>query len=166
MYRIIPLGIIILFFVTSTSAQNPVEWEELEFKRLEDYKSYEPKVLECANFVLTVAADAADPVRRTALNVISRWMAGTPDYSFSIDEPVARLMKKNEAVLSIYMAAATKFVLENPSQATNAATVAYHAIDLLLTYCEDSTHDVEETKALKKAIQAKNKGNLEKYLSQ
>ena len=163
MMKSIPCLILVLF-LGHTYAQDPEEWQALEFKTPEDYRNNEAEVLKCADFVLRAPADAGNPVRRSALNVVSRWMSGTPDYTFSIDESIAQLMKKNAAVLSIYMAAMTKFVLENPDQAHDEGAVKLNAFEQMLTYCEDSTNKVEITSDLKKAIKAKDKGQLKKYL--
>lgn len=158
------LLLILLLCAGLTYGQNPDEWQALEFTSADDYRAHETKILECANFVMTMPAAASNPARQIAMGAIARWMSGTPDYSFTIDESIGKLMEKNEAVLSVYMASMTKFVLENKTQASNEPAVKLNSFEHLLNYCEDQNNKVPMTKDLKKAIDAKNKGKLKQYL--
>lgn len=160
----IKLLLVMLSFSILGYSQNPEEWQSLEFKNAEDYKANEGKIMECATFVLDSPAEMNNPARLSAMGAISRWMSGTPDYTFAIDESIMDLTKKNDVILSIYMAAMTKFVLENKDQADDMAAVKLNAFNILLNYCEDSLHKVNITKDLQKAIKAKNNGKLKEYL--
>lgn len=146
-------------------AQNPEQWQQVKFEKPEDYKANEGVVLECARFILGMAAEAGNPARKTALSKVAEWMSGTPDHDFIIGEHVGRLMDKNEAILGIYMAAMTRYVLEHPDKPVTADEVQFHSFESLLEYCEDPRNKVPATRELKKAIKAKNKGNLRDYLS-
>ena len=154
----------LLLFTTTLLAQNPEEWQALEFNNKEDYKASEGKILDCANFILGVPAEASDPARQSALNALSKWMSGTPDHTFIIDESVGKLMEKNEAVLSIYMASMAKYVLENNGKNPTPTEIEYNAFQTLLTYSEDLNNKVPQSKELKKAIAANKKGKLKEYL--
>lgn len=145
-------------------SQNPEEWQALEFNNKEDYKANESKILECANFILNVPAEASDPARQSALTALSKWMSGTPDYNFVIDDSIGKLMEKNEAVLSIYMASMARYVLENKDKSPTAKEIELNAFKSLLEYSEDLNNKVPQSKELKKAIVADKKGKLEAYL--
>lgn len=146
-------------------AQNPEAWQKIHFEKAEDFKANEDVVLECARFILDVPAEAGDPARKTALSKVAEWMSGTPDHTFVIGEHVAKLMNNNEAILGIYMAALTRYVLENRNKPVTTEEVQFHSFESLLEYCEDSQNKVPATRELKKAIKAKNSGNLRDYLS-
>jgi hypothetical protein len=145
-------------------SQNPDVWHSIDFKNKDDYKNYEGTILECANFILSVPAKASDPARQSALGALSKWMSGTPDYQFIIDDSIGKLMEKNEAVLSIYMASMTQYVLENQSKTATADEIEYNAFDKMLSYCKDATNNVPMSKELRKAIDAQEKGKLKAYL--
>ena len=157
-----------IFFFTSVAikaySQDPAEWRALEFNSIDDYRNNESNVLECARYVLDVPADINNPLRLSAMGVISKWMSGTPDYAFSLDETIMTLTKKNDVILSIYMAAMTKFALENKDKASNAGLIKLNAFQILLEYCEQPNNDVSLTKEISKAIKAKNSGKLKEYL--
>jgi hypothetical protein len=145
-------------------AQDPEKWQAVSFASAGDYKANEATVLECANFILGVAAEPANPARQAALKVVSQWVAGTPDYQFAIGNAIGRLMNDNEAVLGIYMAAMTKHALERPG-ATGEKDMELRAFETLLKYCEDPRNKVPSTRELKKAIKARDKGQLADYLA-
>ena len=162
--RLLSLLTLLLAFCTYTQAQDFSALESLNFKSKEDYKLYEPQVQECASYILAKPADDNDPNRQIALQMLVKWMTGTPDYTFEVDGTFAKLMEKNEALLGLYFASMTKFVLENNDKATDKNEVKYNSYMLLLSYCENSENKVKQTKELKKAIAAKNKGELKAYL--
>ncbi|HEX5171312.1 MAG TPA: hypothetical protein VFW11_19180 [Cyclobacteriaceae bacterium] len=164
MKTIILISLCLLAY-TQMFSQNPEDWQSIEFNSKEDYEANEGKILECANFILSVPAKASDPARQSALGALSKWMSGTPDYQFVIDESIGKLMEKNEAVLSIYMAAMSKYALENNDHVPTAEEMEYNAFDQMLAYSKDSGNNVPMTKELKKAIQARDKGNLKAYLN-
>lgn len=139
-------------------------WASIEFKERGDYKKYEDDILQCANYILSVPAIETDRFRLVALQALIKWMTGTPDYQFAIDNPVASMMKDNDAVLSIYMASVTKYILEHKDKATDAAGVKLNSYTIMLEYCENKVFRVALNKELKRAIEAKNNGKLKKYL--
>lgn len=163
MEKIVLIKCLVLCTILSFG-QNPEEWQAIEFKTQDDYRASEDKILECANFILNVPAKASDPARQSALSAVSKWMSGTPDYQFIIDESIGKIMEKNEAVLSIYMAAMTKYVLENRDKKPTPDELEYQAFDQLLEYSKDAGNNVPMSKELKKAIDAREKGKLKSYL--
>ncbi|MDV3309428.1 MAG: hypothetical protein LOY03_11495 [Cyclobacteriaceae bacterium] len=145
-------------------AQDPEKWQSVSFASAADYKVNEATVLECANFILNVAAEPTNPARKAALSLLSKWMAGTPDHTFVIGKAIGRLMNDNEAVLGIYMAAMTKYVLEH-STPPDEKDVELNAFQTLLKYCEDPRNKVPSTRELKRALKAREKGKLSDYLA-
>lgn len=137
----------------------------IEFKQKSDFKSYETEVLQCANYILQQPNDKDNVNRLLSLQTVIKWMSGTPDYTFAIDESIGAVMKKNDDVLGVYMAAMTKFVLENPDQAKDQSAVKLNAFAYLLDYCANPVNKIKQTKELEKAIEAKKDDKLKEYLS-
>lgn len=159
------LALVYCLSPATASAQQPEQWQQVKFEKPEDFKANEDVVLECARFVLSVAAEPGNPARKTALSKVAEWMSGTPDHTFLIGEHVGRLMSGNEAILGIYMAAMTQHVLENQDKASEADEIQFHSFETLLDYCADPRNKVPSSRELKKALKAKAKGNLRDYLS-
>jgi hypothetical protein len=91
-------------------------------------------------------------------------MSGTPDYNFTLDEVAGKLIKGNDDLLGLYMAAMAKYSLQNKASAKNVKLVKLNAITILLNYCEDANNNMKMTKQLKKLSEAKAKGELEQAL--
>lgn len=158
-------GFCFLFsFNLTTIAQDFEKIAGIEFIQKGDFKTYEAEVLQCANYVLQQPNDKNNVNRLLSLQTVIKWMSGTPDYSFAIDESIGGIMKKNDDVLGVYMAAMTKFVLENPGQAKDQSAVKLNAFIYLLDYCSNPANKIKQTKELEKAIEAKNDDKLKEYL--
>ena len=120
--------------------------------------------MECANYVLSVPVEDENSNRLITLQTIIKWMSGTPDYQFEIDESITNLFKKNDSVLGLYMASMTKFVLENRDKTGDKNEVKYNTYSILLDYCDNPVNKVKMTKELQKAIDKKKDGKLKEYL--
>ncbi|WP_224995477.1 hypothetical protein [Cesiribacter sp. SM1] len=159
------LVLTLLFTAFCTYAQDFSALQKVEYKEKTEYKAYESQILESANYILSVPVDDNNPNRQAALKALVTWMSGTPDYKFMVDETAAKLMHKNDAVLGIYFAAMTKYVLENSDKASDNNEIKLNAVTLLLDYCEVKSNKMKLNKELKKAIAAKNGGKLKEYLN-
>ena len=102
--------------------------------------------------------------RLHALQYIIRWMSGTPDYNFILDAKATKFAKNNDDLLGLYMAAMTKYVLENKAESKNENKIKLNALKIIINYAKDKENNVKINKDLKKAIEADENGNLEDYL--
>lgn len=93
-----------------------------------------------------------------------KWMTGTPDYTFSLDEQATNFAKNNDHFLGLYMAAMTKYVLENKTESKNDSKIKLNAVKLIINYSKVPSNNVKLNKELKKAIEADENGRLEEYL--
>ena len=137
-------------------------WADIKFEKAEDYKAHEAEILQCAKYILTVPMN--DFNRQDALNPLAKWMSGTPDYNFVINERVTKLNDGNEFVMSVYMSSMVKFVLENKDKAKNPDEVELQSFSSMLDYMADHDHKFRITRDIQKAIDAKRKGKLDQYL--
>jgi hypothetical protein len=157
-------AIVIMILVCSNGFSQTFNeaWAEIKFEHAEDYKVHEGEILQCSNYILSVPMN--DFNRQDALNPLAKWMAGTPDYNFSINEKVTKLNNGNEFVMSVYMSAMAKYVLENNENAKNMEEVELQSFSGMLDYMADRDHKFRITKDIEKAIDAKRKGKLDQYL--
>lgn len=139
-------------------------YEHYTFHSKEDYRQQETVVREMAGYILRVPVDAANKDRTVALRMVVQWATGTPDHSFTIDESLGPLMRKNDEIVGLYVAAMTNYTLEHQGENPDANTRKLQAYTMLLNYCENRVNGVRRTKELDKAIQAKNNGSLPAYL--
>jgi hypothetical protein len=156
--------ICLLFLALSGFSQDFAALANYSFAAKEDYKKAEDKALECATYLIGKPLDQSDPNRLYAVQFLLRWMEGTPDHSFMLDETAVKLSKTNNDLLGVYMAAMVRYAIQNPEQAKDAKATKLNTITSLLTYCENADNKVKLDKELKKMLEAKNKGQLKEYL--
>ena len=91
-------------------------------------------------------------------------MSGSPDFNFNLDGVAAKISKGNDDLLGQYMAAMSKFALENREAASDEKKMKLNAIKLLLAYCEVERNNMKMSKELRKLSEANKKGELERAL--
>jgi hypothetical protein len=146
------------------NAQDFTVLKDIEIKTAEECRTYDPKALECASFILSSPYKKEDQNRLHASAFLIKWMTASPDYTFEIDKSATELTKKNDALIITYMAAMTKYSLENKRKSKDAKAVKLGSIHLFLEYCKNEVNDVKLTKEIKKAIEADSEGKLNDYL--
>ena len=139
---------------------------KIEMNDKSDFQKQENQVLECSNYLLNSPIDALDNDQNhmSALQFIMRWMEGTPDYNFNIDETIGNVMNTNASLLGIYMAAMSKYVLEHKDKASDFDDVKYNSFLIFIKYCEDGSKKVEQTDEIKELIKARDEDHLKDFL--
>jgi hypothetical protein len=153
-------------FISTSHAQDYSKLDTIKLKDKSDFVKNENLIIECSNYLLNSPIKAIDSDRNhlKALQFIMRWMEGTPDYTFNIDETIAKATKSNPALLGIYMASMSKYVLENKDNSSDDNEVMYNSYLIFIKYCEDATKYVKQNKIIKELIKAKNDNTLKDYL--
>lgn len=151
-------------YLTSASAQTLPNLDEIKLNKPADYKAAEAIVNQAATYLVSNPFDNDDINRTKSLQFVIKWMSGTPDYSFTLDDVATKITKGNNDLLGLYMACMTKYSIENKVSSTDAARVKLNAIRMLLAYCENPVNNLKMNKPLKKLSEANKKGELEKEL--
>jgi hypothetical protein len=157
--------VLLAFSGVRSFAQGLPIFDNIKLEQKTDFKSAEPYALEAATYLLSTPYLKDDLDRLKSLQFVIKWMSGTPDYLFTVDDVAGRIIKGNEdELLGLYMAAMTKYSLENKVSAGDVKLVKLNSIILLLNYCEDPANHIKMSKNLKKLSEAKAKGRLEQEL--
>jgi len=157
------LAITVLFYGSARSQTLPAI-DEIKMEQSSDYDKAEPFVLQTANYLLSSIYDKNNPDRVKAIQFIIKWMSGSAHYSFRMDETSAKIAKGNDDVMAVYMAAMTKYVIENKEGSKDPKLVKLNAVKYTLDYCGNPIFKMRMTKYLKKLAEAREKGELEKML--
>jgi hypothetical protein len=157
---------VILFFgfVMGCNSQDYSKLKDIELKEKEDYTKAEARILECSKYILTTPMDDENTNRINALQFIFRWMDGTPDYTFTLDETVGKIAQTSDALLGVYMACMCRYVLENKDKAKDEKDVKYNSVLLLIDYSKDPNNKVEVSGELENLIKAKDEHRLKEYI--
>jgi hypothetical protein len=160
------LFLIFLFLnVTNVFSQNLPNYDEIKLESKEDFnEAANNAALQASNYLLSTPMESNNINRLKSIQFVIRWMTGTPDFSFSLDEQATKFAKKNDDMLGLYMAAMTKYVLENRTDSKNEKKIKLNAVKLIIQYSKDTKNNVNINKELKKAIDADENGKLEEYL--
>ena len=155
---------IFLGSVAICNAQDYSKLKDVELKDKADFSKAEDKILECSTYILTTPMDDENTNRINALQFVFRWMEGTPDYTFMLDETVGKLAQTSDALLGVYMACMCRFVLENKDKAKDDNEVKYNSVLMLIDYSQDPHNNVEISGELKNLIKAKDEHRLKEYI--
>jgi len=156
--------ILFLGFVMACDAQDYSNLKDIELKEKEDFSKVEDKILECSKYVLTTPMDDENTNRINALQFMFRWMDGTPDYTFTLDETVGKIAQTSDALLGVYMACMCRYVLENKDNAKDEKEVKYNSVLMLIDYARNPDNKVEITGEMENLIKAKDENRLKEYI--
>jgi hypothetical protein len=155
---------LLIFLSGHLTAQSLPKLDLIRLERASDYKAANPFALQTAIYLLSTPFDKENQDRIKGLEFIVKWMSGTPDHSFVIDDVEGKVTKGDPDVLGLYLAALTRYTLENKEAAKDINNLKLNGVILLLNYCENKNNNFKMTKQLKKLSEARSKGQLEKAL--
>lgn len=140
-------------------------YSDIKLEEKTDYQLAEPAVLKASNYLFTSKYDKDDLERLYAIEFIMKWMGGTPDFNFEMNEKFTRPFIQDTDLLGLYMGALVKFVLENKEAAKDANTANLKAVKMVIDYSSKPANNLKQTGELKKLAVAAKKGELEKYFT-
>src|SRR5689334_5476215 len=109
MRKLFLLLLLVLSGFHKTFAQTLPDYDQIKLEVKSDYQTAEPSVMQAANYILSTPFDKNDLARLKSLQFIIKWMSGTPDFGFSLDDATNKIVKGNDDLLGIYMTCMTKY---------------------------------------------------------
>jgi hypothetical protein len=146
------------------NTQTVPNFDIIKLEKASDYKAAVPFVLQTANYLLSTPFRNDNKDKTNSLQFLGKWMNGTTDYAFVFGDVVDKIGKGNNDLIGLYMAAMTKYTLENKAAAKDPKVVELNSFILLLNYCENKDNNMKMSKQVKKLSEAKEKGQLEEAL--
>ena len=125
-------------------------------------KKAEPKVMECAQYLLSNPA-AEDFANVNAMKFIMSWMEKTPDFTFELGGNLLKAIDSDASLIARYLASQAKTAI-NKGSIKNKEEFEIEYATLFLEYCEQPKNNVKLTSKLKKFIKAKNENKLKEAL--
>lgn len=156
------LATLAFVFCVASNAQSA--YTQIKLDAQKDYKSAEKDVLKAANYLFSTKYDEDDLERLYATEFVMKWMAGTPDYTFEINEKFSKAFAEDPELLNLYMSALAKLAIEKSDKAKDTRYLGLNAVKMVLDYTGKTTNNLRQTTELKKMSAALKKGELEKYL--
>jgi hypothetical protein len=154
---------LLIFICFGSFAQILPAFSQVMLKKQKDYKAAEPVVVQTADYVLATPIDQNTEPKKAAAQFLMKWMDGTADYTFTLDENSTKSFLQNAALVEVYLAAMSKFAIENKPKLSK--TITLFAIKNLLAYINNPANNVTKTDGLKALSEANDKNQLESFLN-
>jgi hypothetical protein len=139
-----------LSVIAACSQQLP-DVASIKLDRKEDFNATaNDAALQASMYLLATPIEKNNADRDLAGEYLLKWMKGTPDFYFSLDEDAAELAQRDDALFIVFMAAMSKYVLENPSDAADIKKVKLNSVKMLIEYAKDPKNNANAD--LKKTI--------------
>ena len=130
-------------FVFAVHAQNVPDVSSIKLDTKSDYNAQaNDAALKVSVYLLTTPVEKNNAARLSAETYLIKWMRGTPRFSFTLDEDAAELANRNYDLFMVFMADMAKYVLENPSDATNMQKIKLNGVKTLIEYSRNPKNNV------------------------
>ncbi|MBX7125615.1 MAG: hypothetical protein K1X47_07970 [Cyclobacteriaceae bacterium] len=149
--------------MVENSSLSQTNYNSVPLGNTEELKAAEKFVIEAAQYLFN-SPHIQDVRRDDALRFIIHWMSDTKDYTYSIDETVAKFAKRDTELIGLYMAAMALYSLQHPDAAADPFKLKLGAVNHLLNYCEIESNGVKMSKHLRNLLAARKNGKLEQKL--
>jgi len=157
------LLICLLIFAGGAFAQTLPAFRQVKLEKIKDYKAAEPVVVQTADYVLATPIDQNIEAKKAAAQFLMKWMDGTADYTFTLDENSTKSFLQNAGLVEVYLASMSKFAIENKPKLSKTITI--NAIKNLLAYINNPANNVIQTDDLKALSEANDRNELESFLN-
>lgn len=156
-----------LFFSTViySYAQEFPNLKHIKLNKKSHFKSAEPEVIKLVNYLFETPIDTKNQSRKEAGEFLIKWMNGTPDYVFVLEDKETVYFNTDADLMLIYMASLTKFMLENKSE-KNQNAIILGAMKLALTYLNQQENKKKWSALLWQLNDANLHGKLTTFLNQ
>jgi hypothetical protein len=157
---------ITLFFISlafNAFSQSTSQYDNILLKTAADFRKAEPQVSLAADYVYSSPIDKDDTHRKDAISFILKWMNGTADYSFAVDDAMKKITNDDRDLVGVYASCITRYALSK-GKGVDREDLKYNSYLLLAKYCENPVNNYKPRGEVKKLIDAKNQGKLKDYL--
>jgi hypothetical protein len=166
---IIILGFFFLFGCTSVE-KGQVSGNEFtvpsnySFESENDFRRYEPNILECINYLKNAPVNDLSNNRKKINSFFMDWLTGVPYVHIKINSSVMELCKENSNFLIIFMAGWTEYALLNPND-KNEANGFLAGIETIIDVYKKG-NGVKRDPNIQNLINIQNQGNLLNWVNE
>ena len=156
-----------LFFsvIVNSSAQEFPNLSNIKLKKRSHYVTAEPEILKLVNYLFETPIDPKNYARKEAGEFLIKWMNGTPEYVFILEEKETKYFNTDADLMLMYMTSLTKFMLENKS-VTDQKVIVLESMKLALNYLNSQQNKKHWSVSLWQLNDANLNGKLKDFLNQ
>ena len=164
MKKIFCICLLFVFVAIKLHAQNLPQFDHIKLATKKDFKQADTTVSQISTYILTKPINQDTAKRLAAAQFLMKWMEGTGDYTFVINENNTKAFINNINLMAVYMAALCKTALQYKAGITSNK-ITLDATKLLIGYINNPVNNVQHTQELKDLSDANDKGELESFLN-
>ena len=157
------LSVLLLFLAMSSFSQNSSPYDNILLTTAIDHRKAEPQVSLAADYVYSTPIEKDNLNRKNALSFITKWMGGTSDFSFVVDQTIMKIANNDSNLVGVYAACLAKYALEK-GKGVDRDELRFNSFLLFAKYCENPNNNYKPRGEIKKLIDAKNQNKLQEYL--
>jgi hypothetical protein len=157
--------ILFLSYVNFCSSQEFPSLKHIRLSKNAHYKSAEPTVLKLIDYIFETPINKKNLNRQNAGQFLVKWMNGTPDYTFYLEEQEIQYFDNDSDLFLVYMAGLTKYTLLN-KEIKDKHQLNLGALNLILPYLEQQEDKKLWSIKLWQLNDAFKQGKLQTFLNQ
>lgn len=138
--------------------------QNYEFKQAADYAKYEKDIIEAAKWLKETPLNEQVEKRKEVSKFVVTWINGSPTVNVEINPTIMDFEKKNEGMLTIYMASSARYVLENNYSKDMRSKQKAALRDMMSVY--KTGKGIKKDKKMEKLIKSDEDGKLDEWLSE
>lgn len=148
------LTILCLSFLSlaGLEAQNFSDLSLIPLETAEDHLNAEPRVLECAEYLLSHPLMYQPMTRGETFTFLFQWMEGTPDFVFTFDEEAVKMTENEDDLIIMYFVSLARAALESEDRKIGKEEMQAGAKRYLFAYCAKEENGLEPSKKMKKMM--------------
>ncbi len=152
-----------LLTIAAASSQELPNLKHIKITKKAHFKEIEPVVIKVTDYLFATPVNHRNASRKEAGQFLIRWMNDTPFDTFVLEEKETNFFTTDTELMLMYMAALTKFTLENKS-ITNEKEKILGAMQFLLPYLDKQENKKSWSKELWQLVDSYKTGKLEDFL--
>jgi len=164
MKPILLFSFFILITTSPTFSQELPNLNHIKLNKKTHFKDLDPLVLKVTNYLFETPVNHKNNSRKEAGQFLIKWMNGTPLYTFLLEEKETNFFNTDTELMLMYMAALTKFTLENKSVSTQKEKIL-GSMKLVLPYLDKQDDKESWSKDLWQLVDSYKTGKLENFLN-
>lgn len=134
-----------------------------KFDKDEDFKKYEPQILECINWLNSQPMTVEPEKRKAAEKFILEWIIGTPDVSVELNTNTVNFSSSSANLIVYYFAGAAKYILDGGEKDNKVKITAAGLRNVIAIH---TANKFKKDKSIEVLIKQEKNGNLDAWIKE
>lgn len=163
MKKIVLFFIVLILSTCYSFSQDLPNLKHIKLSKSAHFKNTVPIILKVTTYLFETPINKKNTSRTEAGQFLIKWMNGTPDYTFYLEEKETNFFNTDSDLMLMYMAGLTKFSVEN-KEIKDQKAIVIGAMQLVLSYLSQQENKKSWSAELWQLNEANQKGKLKEYL--